>query len=70
MAVLVGGAAHAGRLHYHIVDDSSRHQEVGQQHEGEDGPGRGHLDPGRLLDLQVGDREDVEERSQYHVHPL
>ena len=51
-------------------DDAARHQEVGEQDEGEDSPGRRHLDPGRLLELQVGDCEDVEEGSQYDLHPL
>ena len=68
MAVLVGGAAHAGRLHDHVVDDPAGDEEVGDQDEGEYGPGRGCLDPGRLLELQIGDRQDLEHRPQDHVH--
>ena len=32
------------RLHDDVIDDSTGDQEVGGQDEGEDGPGRGHLD--------------------------
>ena len=59
MAVLVCGAAHAGRLHDNVVYDSPGDQEVGEQDEREDGPGRGHRYPGRLLDFQIRNCENI-----------
>ena len=60
VAVLVRGAPHTRRLHYHVIDDASGDQEVGEQDESEDGPGGGGLHPRRLLDFQVRDSENIE----------
>ena len=70
VAVLVCGAAHTGRLHNDVIDDAPGHQEVGEQDEGEDGPGRGHRDPGWLLDFQIGNCENIKNGAKNEFHDL
>jgi len=64
VAMLVCGAAHARRLHDHIVNNSTCDHEVGEKYECKDGPWRGGLNPGGFLYFEIWHSQHTKNRSQ------
>ena len=68
VSVLVGRRTHGRRFDDDVVDDAAGYQEVRDEDEEEHLVGGRLSNPGRLLQLQVRDRQKRKDRAQKHLH--